>query len=72
MRSLGPDSHYPSLSLILRAIVVMNLACLAASVYLENASGATVDRPGLLRLPNDARKSDVLPVESKVASHGFL
>ncbi|CRM34490.1 hypothetical protein [Pseudomonas sp. 58 R 3] len=50
----------------------MNLACLAASVYLENASGATVDRPGLLRLPNDARKSDVLPVESKVASHGFL
>lgn len=35
-----------------------------ASEYLENASGATADRPELLRLLNDARKGDVLLVES--------
>ncbi|WP_116886592.1 recombinase family protein [Pseudomonas syringae] len=35
-----------------------------ASVYLENASGAAVDRPRLLRLLKDARKGDVLLVES--------
>lgn len=35
-----------------------------ASVYLENASGATTDRPELLRLLKDARKGDVLLVES--------
>ena len=35
-----------------------------ASVYLENASGATADRPELLRLLKDARKGDVLLVES--------
>jgi DNA invertase Pin-like site-specific DNA recombinase len=35
-----------------------------ASVYLENASGATSDRPELLRLLKDARKGDVLLVES--------
>jgi DNA invertase Pin-like site-specific DNA recombinase len=35
-----------------------------ASIYLENASGATADRPELLRLLKDARKGDVLLVES--------
>jgi DNA invertase Pin-like site-specific DNA recombinase len=35
-----------------------------ASEYLENISGATVDRPELLRLIKDARKGDVLLVES--------
>jgi DNA invertase Pin-like site-specific DNA recombinase len=35
-----------------------------ASEYLENASGATADRPELLRLIKDARKGDVLLVES--------
>lgn len=35
-----------------------------ASEYLENASGASADRPELLRLLNDARKGDVLLVES--------
>lgn len=35
-----------------------------ASEYLENASGATADRPELLRLLKDARKGDVLLVES--------
>lgn len=35
-----------------------------ASVYLENASGATTNRPELLRLLKDARKGDVLLVES--------
>jgi DNA invertase Pin-like site-specific DNA recombinase len=35
-----------------------------ASVYLENASGATADRLELLRLLRDARKGDVLLVES--------
>ncbi|MGY3257769.1 DNA invertase Pin-like site-specific DNA recombinase [Pseudomonas chlororaphis] len=35
-----------------------------ASVYLENASGAAADRPELLRLLKDARKGDVLLVES--------
>ncbi|CRM38657.1 recombinase family protein [Pseudomonas sp. 25 R 14] len=35
-----------------------------ASVYLENASGATADRPELVRLLKDARKGDVLLVES--------
>ena len=35
-----------------------------ASVYLENASGATADRPELLRLLKDASKGDVLLVES--------
>ncbi|EZI26123.1 MULTISPECIES: recombinase family protein [Pseudomonas] len=35
-----------------------------ASVYLENASGATADRPELPRLLKDARKGDVLLVES--------
>jgi DNA invertase Pin-like site-specific DNA recombinase len=35
-----------------------------ASVYLENASGATANRPELLRLLKDARKGDVLLVES--------
>lgn len=35
-----------------------------ASVYLENASGATADRPELLRLLKDARNGDVLLVES--------
>ncbi|EJM22571.1 recombinase family protein [Pseudomonas sp. GM25] len=35
-----------------------------ASVYLENASGATADRPEMLRLLKDARKGDVLLVES--------
>lgn len=35
-----------------------------ASVYLENASGASADRPELLRLLKDARKGDVLLVES--------
>jgi DNA invertase Pin-like site-specific DNA recombinase len=35
-----------------------------ASVYLENASGATADRPELMRLLKDARKGDVLLVES--------
>ncbi|WP_341783382.1 recombinase family protein [Pseudomonas putida] len=35
-----------------------------ASEYLENASGAAVDRPELLRLLKDARKGDVLLVES--------
>lgn len=35
-----------------------------ANVYLENASGATADRPELLRLLKDARKGDVLLVES--------
>ena len=33
-------------------------------MYLENASGATADRPELLRLLKDARKGDVLLVES--------
>lgn len=33
-------------------------------MYLENASGATTDRPELLRLLKDARKGDVLLVES--------
>lgn len=37
-----------------------------ASVYLENASGATAVRPELLRLLKDARKGDVLLVESDV------
>lgn len=35
-----------------------------ASEYLENVSGATVDRPELMRLLKDARKGDVLLVES--------
>lgn len=35
-----------------------------ASEYQENASGATADRPELLRLLKDARKGDVLLVES--------
>lgn len=35
-----------------------------ASVYLENASGTSADRPELLRLLKDARKGDVLLVES--------
>ena len=35
-----------------------------ASVYLENASGAKADRPELMRLLKDARKGDVLLVES--------
>lgn len=35
-----------------------------ARVYLENARGATADRPELLRLLKDARKGDVLLVES--------
>lgn len=35
-----------------------------ACEYLENASGAASDRPELLRLLNDARKGDVLLVES--------
>ncbi|KPX53315.1 recombinase family protein [Pseudomonas amygdali] len=35
-----------------------------ASEYLENASDATADRPELLRLLKDARKGDVLLVES--------
>lgn len=35
-----------------------------ASEYLENASGAKADRPELLRLLRDARKGDVLLVES--------
>ncbi|MGQ7815794.1 recombinase family protein [Metapseudomonas furukawaii] len=35
-----------------------------ASEYLENASGAKADRPELLRLLKDARKGDVLLVES--------
>jgi DNA invertase Pin-like site-specific DNA recombinase len=35
-----------------------------ASEYLENISGAKVDRPELLRLIKDARKGDVLLVES--------
>ncbi len=35
-----------------------------ASVYLENASGATADRPELLRLLKDSREGDVLLVES--------
>ncbi|KPB63079.1 Resolvase [Pseudomonas amygdali pv. myricae] len=35
-----------------------------ASEYLENASGATADRPELLRLLKDSRKGDVLLVES--------
>lgn len=35
-----------------------------ASEYLENASGATADRPELMRLLKDARKGDVLLVES--------
>ncbi|NMY87334.1 recombinase family protein [Pseudomonas sp. WS 5411] len=38
-----------------------------ASVYLENASGATADRPELLRLLKDARKGDVLLVEMMAA-----
>lgn len=33
-------------------------------MYLENASGATADRPELLRLLKDARKGDILLVES--------
>ena len=35
-----------------------------ACQYLENASGAAADRPELLRLLKDARKGDVLLVES--------
>lgn len=35
-----------------------------ASEYVGNASGATADRPELLRLLEDARKGDVLLVES--------
>ncbi|MBF7144137.1 MULTISPECIES: recombinase family protein [Pseudomonas] len=35
-----------------------------ASVYQENASGAAANRPELLRLLKDARKGDVLLVES--------
>jgi DNA invertase Pin-like site-specific DNA recombinase len=35
-----------------------------AAEYLENASGAKADRPELLRLLKDARKGDVLLVES--------
>lgn len=35
-----------------------------ASTYTENASGTKADRPELLRLLNDARKGDVLLVES--------
>lgn len=35
-----------------------------ASTYLENASGATSERPELLRLLKDARKGDALLVES--------
>ncbi|ARI00222.1 TPA: recombinase family protein [Pseudomonas aeruginosa] len=35
-----------------------------ACEYLENASGAAADRPELLRLLKDARKGDVLLVES--------
>lgn len=35
-----------------------------ATVYMENASGASADRPELLRLLKDARKGDVLLVES--------
>jgi DNA invertase Pin-like site-specific DNA recombinase len=41
-------------------------------VHLENASGATADRPELLRLLKDARKGDVLLSESMTASHIFL
>ncbi|EIK94019.1 resolvase [Pseudomonas sp. M47T1] len=35
-----------------------------ASEYMENASGASVDRPELMRLLKDARNGDVLLVES--------
>lgn len=35
-----------------------------ANVYMENASGASADRPELARLLKDARKGDVLLVES--------
>lgn len=35
-----------------------------ASEYIENASGAKIDRPELLRLLKDARRGDVLLVES--------
>jgi DNA invertase Pin-like site-specific DNA recombinase len=35
-----------------------------ASEYIENASGASVDRPELMRLLKDARMGDVLLVES--------
>lgn len=35
-----------------------------ACEYLENASGAGADRPELLRLLKDARKGDVMLVES--------
>jgi len=35
-----------------------------ASIYIENQSGAKADRPELLRLLKDARKGDVLLVES--------
>lgn len=35
-----------------------------ASTYTENASGASTDRPELMRLLKDARKRDVLLVES--------
>ena len=35
-----------------------------ANIYLENASGASADRPELARLLKDARKGDVLLVES--------
>jgi DNA invertase Pin-like site-specific DNA recombinase len=35
-----------------------------ASTYMENASGATADRPELMRLLKDARKGDVLLVAS--------
>lgn len=33
-------------------------------MYLENASGAAADQPELLRLLKDARKGDVLLMES--------
>lgn len=35
-----------------------------AAIYMENASGASADLPELLRLLKDARKGDVLLVES--------
>ena len=40
-----------------------NWQILPFGVYLENVSGATVERPELLRLLKDAHKDDVLLVE---------